>query len=284
MTDIRLGITLTADGKGLQGEVRLGTEDLNRLAQAADKVGKESNQAATGTDRLARNQRNASQDARRLKNEQRDLGQQLGKTTREVNYLRLAVLALATGVGIRTVDSFIDAASESENLRVRLRFLTDDAEAAGDAILAYAAKVPFTFQQIQQAAPILLGVARDADEFNRILEITGDIAAVSGLTFTETAQQIQRSFSAGINSADLFRERGVRAMLDFEDGVETSAEATREHILGLWEDSSFALNGAAMEMADTWTGLTSMLGDKWFQFRILLMDGAPFEFLKGIAV
>lgn len=282
MTDIRLGITLTADGNGLQGAVRLSTEDLRRLAAATDKVDRESRQAADGTDRLGREQRKTSQETRRLREEQRGLGDQIDRTTRGVNWLRLAVVALAAGAGIRLVNSFIDAASETENLRVRLRFLTDDADAAADSILNYAAKVPFTFQQIQQAAPILLAVARDQDEFNKLLAITGDIAAVSGLTFTETAQQIQRAFSAGINSADLFRERAVRSMLGFQSGVETSAEATREQILGLWEDGSFALVGAAMEMADTWEGLTSMLDDKWFQFKVSLMDGAPFEFLKAV--
>ena len=33
------------------------------------------------------------------------------------------------------------------------------------------------------------------------------------------ATQIQRSFAGGIASADIFRERGVRALLGFEAGA-----------------------------------------------------------------
>ena len=282
MPEQYLGITLSADGKGLVGAVRLSADELRRLADTADKVGRESNQAATGTDRLAREQNKASRETRQLRDQQQRLNQQFDRTRHGANWLRLAVLALATGAGASLVHSFINTASETESLRMRLRFLTDDADAAAEAIMEYASTVPFTFQQIQQASPILLAVARDQEEFNRLLGITGDIAAVTGLTFVETAQQLQRAFSAGINSADLFSERSVRAMLGFEAGVETSAEKTREQILGLWEDSSFALAGAAAEMSETWEGLTSNLGDKWFHFKVLLMDGGPFEFLKAV--
>ena len=63
-------------------------------------------------------------------------------------------------------------------------------------------------------------MSKDADELNKLLKITGDIASASGLDFQTTAEQIQRTFAGGINSADLFRERvGVRALLGFEAKV-----------------------------------------------------------------
>ncbi|BCV04508.1 MAG: hypothetical protein CM15mV87_420 [Caudoviricetes sp.] len=40
-----------------------------------------------------------------------------------------------------------------------------------------------------------------------MLEITGNVAATTGLDFRTAAEQIQRSFSAGIGAADLFREK-----------------------------------------------------------------------------
>ena len=52
-----------------------------------------------------------------------------------------------------------------------------------------------------------------------MLEITGNVASVTGLDFRTTAEQIQRSFSAGIGAADLFREKGVRNMLGFKAGA-----------------------------------------------------------------
>ena len=59
-----------------------------------------------------------------------------------------------------------------------------------------------------------------------MLEITGNVAAVTGLDFRTTAEQIQRSFSAGIGAADLFREKGVRNMLGFKAGATVSIEET----------------------------------------------------------
>ena len=67
-------------------------------------------------------------------------------------------------------------------------------------------------------------VSKDAEDLNRVLSITGNVAAVTGLDFETTASQIQRAFSGGIGAADLFRERGVRALLGFKAGVQVTAE------------------------------------------------------------
>ena len=65
---------------------------------------------------------------------------------------------------------------------------------------------------------------KNAEELNEILKITGNVASVTGLDFRTTAEQIQRSFSSGIGAADLFRERGVRALLGFEAGMNVSTQ------------------------------------------------------------
>ena len=126
-------------------------------------------------------------------------------------------------------------------------------------------------------------MTNDVDEMNKLLEITGDIAAATGLTFRETAEQLQRSFAAGINSADRFRERGVRALLGFEAGVNITAAETRKHILAMWDDDATnRLKGGADRLSGTWDGLMSMLSDRWFQFRQTVMDAGLFDFLKGM--
>lgn len=73
-------------------------------------------------------------------------------------------------------------------------------------------------------------VSKDANELSKVLELTGNVAAVTGLDFRTTAEQIQRSLSAGISSADLFRERGVRSLLGFSAGATVSVEQTRGFI------------------------------------------------------
>jgi len=282
MTDLALGIAFTADGSKFRQDVGLSRKEIDQLRRDAEGIGTAGGKAGRGMDTAAKAATKWQHTARAANENTKRLSQGYEDARRRADLLRVALLALATGAAARVVGSFIHAASETENLRVRLKFLTDDADAATKAIVGYAAQVPFAFEEIQQAAPILLTVAKDQAEFNKLLRITGDVAAASGLSFVDAAQQIQRSFAAGIGAADLFRERGVTAMLGFQAGVQTSAEETRKHILKLWSDSSFALVGSAAAMADTWTGLTSMLGDKWFQFQNLLMNAAPFDFLKAI--
>jgi len=112
-----------------------------------------------------------------------------------------------------------------------------------------------------------------------MLEITGNVAAVTGLDFRTTAEQIQRSFSAGIGAADLFREKGVRNMLGFQAGATVSIEATVEAF-----EKTFGKEGrfgkATDQLANTFEGTLSMIGDKIFNFKKVLLEAGFFETLK----
>ena len=134
------------------------------------------------------------------------------RTKQSILNLKNALIGLGVGA---VAKSFIDVGKQVENLSIRFRFLFGSAEEgakAFDNLTKYAAKVPFSLQQISGASGNLAVVANDADDLNRILEITGNVAAVTGLDFETTASQIQRAFSGGISAADLFRERGVKAL------------------------------------------------------------------------
>ena len=194
--------------------------------------------------------------------------------------LRNALLGLGAGF---IAKGFLDTAREVERLRVRFKFLFDDAREgakAFDSLVKFAGQVPFSLQEIQRGSANLAVVSKNAEELNTLLKITGDIASASGLDFATTAEQIQRTFSSGINSADLFRERGVKALLGFEAGVKISAEQSREHILNAFRDGTLAVVGASEDMAKTFDGTLSMIGDKVTRFQLAVMDSAPFEFLK----
>ena len=263
-----LTIRLKVDGSGqVTGEFSKITGGLGKLRE----------QAAASTSGIA-----SSQGA--LQSALRGTRSTVASLANEFSVLRAA--AVVAGAAF-TARSFIGTASELENVAVRMRFLTGSAaEAAASTKLLrdYANQVPFEFQEIAQAAPSLLVVAKGTDDLNRLLQITGDLAAVTGLSFNETAQQLQRAMSGGIASADLFRERGVNALLGFQAGVQVTGEETKARIYDMWFGPGGATNtikGAADSMADTWTGITSMLSDKWFAFKADLMDGGPFEFLKA---
>lgn len=185
--------------------------------------------------------------------------------------------------------SFLDAAVQTENLEVRLKSLTGsagNAQLALKAITEFASGVAFSFEEIQASSGSLITISKDVEEFNKIMKITADIAAVTGLSFQDTSAQILRAFSGGIAAADMFRERGVNAMLGFQQGVQVSADETRKKIVGMWFGPGSATNtlkDAAQDLATTWTGITSMLGDRWFAFRRDVLDNGVFDLLKASA-
>ena len=188
------------------------------------------------------------------------------KVKNAVFNLRNAFIGLGAGLVIK---SFIDVGKSVETLQMRLKFLFGSAEEgakAFDTMARFAGKVPFSLEQIQAGAGVLAVISKDANELSNILEITGNVASVTGLDFKTTAEQIQRSFSAGIASADIFRERGVRDLLGFSAGAKVSAEETAEAF-----ERVFGGNGkfatATAQLAETLEGKLSLVGDKYFAFQ-----------------
>ena len=203
----------------------------------------------------------------------------LGRLKNSVFNLRNAFLGLGAGIVVRNL---VNTGKQLENLRTRLKFLlkdTNEGAKAFDNMVKFASKVPFSLEEIQKGSGILATVTDNADDLQQMLQITGNVAAVTGLDFRTTAEQIQRSFSAGIGAADLFREKGVRNMLGFKAGATVSIEETIqafEKVFG--KDGRFGK--ATDELAQTFEGTLSMIGDKVFNFKKVLLEAGFFEELK----
>lgn len=189
---------------------------------------------------------------------------------------------IAGALGGVAIKSIVDVARRSENLQIQLGYLFGDVEEGARAFQVmseYASQVPFSLAQIEAASKPLGAVAKDADELQQLLKLTGDVAAVTGLSFQDTALQLQRSFSAGIGAADMFRDAGVSAMLGFQQGASYSVSETIakfEEAFG--EGGQF--HGAAADMADTFDGTMSMLGDSLFNFQKQIGEAGFFDALK----
>ena len=141
--------------------------------------------------------------------------------------LKGALIGLGVGAGIR---SLVKVGNDIESLQIRFETLFKSAEEGGKAfetMSKFASKVPFSLKEIQAGSGSLLSVADDAVELGELLEMTGTIAAATGLDFETTSQQIQWSLSAGIGAADLFRDKGVTAMLGFAAGTKVSLADTK---------------------------------------------------------
>ena len=195
----------------------------------------------------------------------------LAKTKKSVLNLRNALIGLGAGLALRSV---INVGKEVENLQVRFKFLfgsVEEGKIAFDNLSKFAAKVPFSLGDIAAASGNLGVVAKDAKDLTRILEITGNVAAFTGLDFQTTASQIQRAFSGGIAAADIFREKGLRQILGFEAGAKVSIEETIKAF-----EKTFGKGGklgkVTDDLAQTLTGTVSMLQDELFNFQKLIAE------------
>jgi hypothetical protein len=194
--------------------------------------------------------------------------------------IQSALIGIGGGFIIR---SFTNVGREVEELGVRFNFLfgsVNEGKKAFDELVKFAGKVPFTLQEIATASGNLAVISKDAQALAQNLKIVGNVSAVTGLDFRTTAEQIQRSFAGGISAADIFRERGVRALLGFQAGATVSVEETIkrfEEVFG--ENGRF---GRATEvLATTFTGTLSMINDKIFQFKLGVNEAGFFDFIKG---
>ena len=195
----------------------------------------------------------------------------LAKTKSSVINLKNALIGIGAGAVLK---SFIDVGKEVENLQVRFKFLfgsVEEGSLAFDNLSKFASRVPFSLEEITAASGNLAVVAKDANDLNRILEITGNVAAVTGLDFATAGSQIQRAFSGGIAAADIFREKGVRQLLGFKEGAKVSIDETVAAFEKAFSgDGKFA--NATDDLAQTLTGTVSMLQDKLFNFQKLVSE------------
>lgn len=205
--------------------------------------------------------------------------------------VRSAVFSLNGVIGTLSVallgKSLISAAAEAEGFAVRLKVLLGSVEEGNrlfQDMAEFAGRVPFEYREIMSGATQLAGVMKGGvDEINEWMPLIADLAAVSGLGIEQTTQQVVRMYSAGAASADLFRERGILAMLGFKAGVTYTAEETREQLMRSWNKTDSQFKDASKELGKTWDGLMSMFADKWFSFRNKINKAGVFEGLKSKA-
>ena len=194
-----------------------------------------------------------------------------------------ALIGIGGGLVVR---SFVNVGREVEELGIRFNFLfgnVEEGQKAFKGLIDFAGRVPFSLEEIASASGNLAVVTDNAEELQKVLKITGNVASVTGLDFRTTAEQIQRSFSSGIGSADLFRERGVRALLGFKAGVAVTTEETIERFEELFGENG-RFSKATEVLATTFTGTLSMLGDKLFKFKLDTNEAGFFDFVKNALV
>jgi len=204
------------------------------------------------------------------------LDKSLGKLKSSIFNLKNAFIGFGAGVVIK---GFVDAGIQIENLGVQLTALFGSAKAGQKAlqeVTKYAIKTPFELKNIQQGITSLAVVRNQAEEagisFEELLKITGNTATLLGNDFALASLQVQRSLSAGIASAELFRERGVTAMAGFTAGTRTTALESAKALR-----KTFGTGGEFGKLTDelskTVGGTISNLKDAFFTFQVAVSEG-----------
>ena len=189
----------------------------------------------------------------------------------------LAGLAITRGL-VNFAKQSIDTAAQFERFEIQLQNFVGSQEAAADAVERFtvlAARTPFAVSDVVSAGTQLGAVALgNVDALERLTQTAINLAAVTGIGLRETASNLQRSLTAGIASADLFRERGVRQLIEAVTGIPdiTAVPLKRQAELfdeafgpeGVFgqaaENLSFTLGGAISNVGDAFERLQATVG------------------------
>lgn len=192
--------------------------------------------------------------------------------------------AVAAAVGV-TTNSFISAADTAEKLRLRLRGMLGSVKEGNklfETQAKFAGTVPQTYREIMESATLLSGVLRGGrEEVEKYMPLLADLAAAYDLPMKVVTGNFIRMYSAGAQAADLFRERGITAMMGFKAGAKYTTEETMRIMWESWTKAGSKFKDAAVRLGKTWSGLMSMFQDKWFNFRRFVIEEAGiFDWLK----
>lgn len=197
-----------------------------------------------------------------------------------VGGLLAALAALAAFRGLANIASdAVLVSAEFEQLEIRLRTLLGSQEEANTALENFtrlAARTPFSVQQIVSGAATLASVALgNREALESLTETAANLAAVTGLSFQEAASNLQRALAGGIGAADLFRERGVRQLIESINGIPDATQLSLQELEQAFLDT-FGADGtfgtAAADLANTLQGSLSNIGDAFTNLQDAIGD------------
>jgi len=204
--------------------------------------------------------------------------------TRQIFSLRTAFISLGAGLIVR---DFIRVANTLEQVKFQMVAVTKDTKVANQILKntrQFATEVSFSFEDLISASNRMAAQLKgDIDQVDFFLRASADVAAVTGMTVDDAASQFMRLMAGGTGAADTFRERGVLAMMGFEHGATYSLQQVQDKIKEAFEDGGSVIAGVAPQMATTFAGSLSMIGDKVFELKSRVMDAGVFDFLKDAA-
>jgi len=183
------------------------------------------------------------------------------------------------------VSSGLNMNAQLEQATIQFKVLGGSAQEAQKTVAYlynYAAKTPFEFQGIMQAASIIKGVRLDMEKW---IPIIGDMAAAgqaAGLTMDQVAMAIARVRSGQVG--EFFERVGAYLGITREDlrkyGIEwdnagaladRSGEGIQRVIEAIYEESRRRFGGMAKEQSNTFSGMMSTIRDTFSMIQAEVM-------------
>lgn len=199
----------------------------------------------------------------------RTVGKASGKASKAVLGLTAALTGFFTVRGLsRIASDSIAAAAGFEQFGIRLGALLGSQREANTALANFtklASETPFAVSQIVEGATALGAAALgNRERLEELTQTAANLAAVTGLSFQDAAGNLQRALSAGIGAADLFRERGVRALIESIKGIPDATKLTKTELDAAFRDvfgEGGVFGRAAQDLSNTLGGALSNIGD-----------------------
>lgn len=168
-------------------------------------------------------------------------------------------------------NTFVEPASQFEQLRIRLTNLYQDQEKANEVFEEFkkiAATTPYELQNVVNAGAQLKAFGINAEE---TLKSVADLAAFMGVDVVEAANAVGRAYAGGAGAADVLRDRGVLQLIKSFKGIEDLSDLTlpefREAMLETFVDPAAGIAGATTELSNSYIGAVSNMKDALTAFR-----------------
>ncbi len=188
----------------------------------------------------------------------------------------VAVTALLGALGgflairglLRIAKDAVKASAAFEQFGIRIAALLGSQKEANIALANFtklASRTPFAVSQVVEGASALGAAALgNRDALEKLTFQAANLAATTGLSFQEAATNLQRALSAGIGAADLFRDRGVKALIESIAGIPDATKLSTDELRVIFEET-FGAGGTfgnqAEALAATLGGSLSNIGD-----------------------
>ncbi len=231
------------------------------------------------------------------------VGRTSGSAAKKIGAL-VAALGILAGIKgfLGVAKAAIDTSAAFEQYGVRLAALLGNQNEANKALETFtklASRTPFAVSEIVEGASTLAAAALgNRERLEELTQTAANLAAVTGLSFQEAAANLQRSLQAGIGAADLFRERGVRALIESIAGIPDATKASAKELDAAFaqifgaggtfgraaEDLSKTLGGALSNVGDATTNVQKALGDAFRGPVINALRDVLLPFLEDLKV